>query len=311
MTKKSSAKHDIQPTRYSAEDLPLASTMEAAGVQFPEPFFWTTPALEALEAAAPGYGMGAFDASSLEVQRLFPNGPWLVAEGDSWFNHPFLTTICDWLRKSHGIYRSDRPGKTLREMLEKKAYLKPLLDHRAPKVKAVILSGGGNDLIGWKQPKNGYSPIFKFGDGTNAASYLDRRELKNALDTITALISQFAASVDAAKRGLPILTHCYDTIIPRKAPFGSHVYPQLLQVGAPPELHREITGQLQDEWKKRYEEVCTKERIHFINLKDITKTESRWADEIHPKSDPFHEMADRFEAKLKAIIGSRSTARRR
>src|SRR4051812_23993517 len=115
------------PTRFNAKEVPIISALDAHGVSFPEPFYWTSPILDALEALSPGHGIGPFDASSQEVQRQFPDGPWLVAEGDSWFNHPLINTIVDWLRITfkYGPFRSDKPGKTLTQMLDRRAYLEP------------------------------------------------------------------------------------------------------------------------------------------------------------------------------------------
>ncbi len=72
----------------------------------------------------------------------------MVAEGDSWFNHPCINEVMDWFKRlGYAPYRSDAPGRTLATMVSEKVYLKLLAD---PDVKAVLLSDGGNDLINWK-----------------------------------------------------------------------------------------------------------------------------------------------------------------
>jgi hypothetical protein len=74
----------------------------SVGLRFPEPFFWTTRPFERLQRLDPGaselaYREHFFFAQALEVYSAPPSKVRIVAEGDSWFAHPCITDITDWL----------------------------------------------------------------------------------------------------------------------------------------------------------------------------------------------------------------------
>jgi len=51
----------------------------------------------------------------------------------------------------------------LEESLDEALFLAPLKDTRKRQIKALLLSGGGNDLINWKKGNAKFSPIFRKG----------------------------------------------------------------------------------------------------------------------------------------------------
>ena len=115
---------------------------------FSEPFFWTTAGIEQVQSNDPDYRKH-LRARALDALNSSPNKVRLAAEGDSWFDHPCVREVMDWIQDGgYAVYRSDAPGRLLTTMLKEKVYLRFLDD---PSVHAVLLSGGGNDLISWKR----------------------------------------------------------------------------------------------------------------------------------------------------------------
>src|SRR6185503_16988548 len=100
---------------------------------------------------------------------------------------------------------------------ERKRYLQPL---RSFRVRAVMLSGGGNDLINWNKPAaGGVSAIFRDGGGApDLEAYIDEAELTAALTALDTLLTQFATDVWAVSPNAEIVTHFYDYIEPKKYP---------------------------------------------------------------------------------------------
>jgi uncharacterized protein YodC (DUF2158 family) len=282
----------------------LAGAAQRAGLSFPAPLYWTTPRLAAIERAAPDFGSGPFDARALATIEAGTEAPVdFVVDGDSWFNHPFLLDVLDWfnaknLRFTGGLM----PGRTLAEMVQRQRYQNGLQNFA---VRALLLSGGGNDLIGWNPQPSGASAIFQSGQGSDPAAYINSGELTRALDFIEGLLIQYAREARAIKPAVPIITHCYDWIVPKDyilpiflRPFesGEWVHPQLEAVQVPPDqaLRNGIARRLLDAANDRYAAVCAANNMTFVDLRGMVR--GRWFDEIHPKNAAFEDIADALAA---------------
>jgi hypothetical protein len=166
---------------------------------FPEPFYWTTSGLEQLRRADPDFRGHVF-ARALDALNSPRDKVRLAAEGDSWFDHPCIEEIIDWIKvRKYAVYRSDAPGRLLATMVQEKVYLRFLDD---PAVRAMLLSGGGNDLISWKRTSNAMpSPIFKSGAGsTHPEDYLSESELDAALVSMRNCWTDLHAIFEASGR---------------------------------------------------------------------------------------------------------------
>ncbi len=222
----------------------------------------------------------------------------IICEGDSWFDHPFLQDIPTQLFSAfcYCVLHSNQPGRLLNEAVSEHEFLVPLKDFRKPQIKALLLSGGGNDLINWHKT-GAYSPIFKPASSSNPTDFIDFAQLTNALQELTGYLDQVPAllkSVDAER--LPVLIHCYDYIRPANYGHslfkGTWIEPQLEAIGASPESYSAIAEQLQQTWTTAYRDFCANNGWHFIDATGIVG--DRWYDEIHPHSQPFYEIASRF-----------------
>jgi hypothetical protein len=276
------------------------------GLSFPEPFFWTTNDLERLRALDPNYRrylvVGASDVLTAPATKIR-----IVAEGDSWFNHPCRKDIMKWFKEwGYAPYRSDAPGRRLATMVDEKVYLKFLDD---PEVRAVLLSGGGNDLISWKRASEREpSPIFKRGNGSsNPSDYFNEMELRLALAEVARLLVVFAGDVRRARPHLPIITHSYDHIKPRTTgPFGAWVGPQLTQIGVPEKnqpLRDAIAKILIERANDTYRETCAATGMTYVDVRGVVR--DRWWDEIHPEDEAFRGIATKLAASVPKVARRR------
>ncbi len=272
---------------------------------FPEPFYWTTSGIEQLRRADTDFRRHTF-ARALDALNSPPDMARLAAEGDSWFDHPCIRETMDWIEaRKFAVYRSDAPGRLLTTMLQEKVYLRFLDDTT---VQAMLLSGGGNDLISWKRAsKDVPSPIFRSANGSkNPEDYLNQSELDAALVSIAKMLGEFARDILSKRPKLPIITHCYDWFEPKTSgPFGAWIGPQMDMVGVPSNgvLRRQIATLLINRANETYCRTCASTGMIYVDLRGVTR--GRWDDEIHPNDEAFSDIATKL---ISAIPGRKVTA---
>jgi hypothetical protein len=262
------------------------------------------PQLRAMRAVSPAAVEEQLQLEFLDFERddvrtkSYPPGHHvIICEGDSWFNHPLLTNdIPEQLIKfGYSVLHSNRPGKYLQQSYDQALFLSPLKDPRKPQIKALLISGGGNDLINWEKGNAQFSSIFRKARSDDPTDYINTGNLKAALTAVAGWFSGIAVKLRRAHAGrLPVLLHCYDYITPKKFfphPFkGDWVYPQLDAIGAPkdPAFRKRIAGELQRPWIEVYKETCRRLGWHFVVTQDLVH--GRWHDEIHPRNDAFYDI---------------------
>ncbi len=81
----------------------------------------------------------------------YPNNPIVIAEGDSWFEHPLIADGIDWLQEDHELNTISLAAGAdwLVNMLKQREYLKELKGklNDNKQVAAIVLSAGGNDIV--------------------------------------------------------------------------------------------------------------------------------------------------------------------
>jgi hypothetical protein len=239
-----------------------------------------------------------FERKDVLTKTYPPTDHVIICEGDSWFNHPFLQDIPEELLYfGYSVLHSNYPGKHLAASLSERKFLAPLLDERKPQIKALLLSGGGNDLINWHKGDADFSPIFRRAPaGSSPSDFIDAANLSSALQEVAGYLTGIAdALAQANAKELPVLLHCYDFISPKvygPSPFkGTWVNPQLDAIGAPedPEFRRRISGDLQSAWIQAYKDACRHLGWHFVVTQNLVN--GRWHDEIHPTNQAFYDIS--------------------
>lgn len=153
-----------------------------------------------------------------------------LAEGDSWFSAGALpsSNILYELRLPQRalVLSLARPGQTLVHMstISRGNFLKYYLteERNTWKWTAILLSGGGNDLI------DRVGAIVQHGTGSNPASYINDGELTTVCNEIVEGYRRIVAVRDVPNglnNSVPIFLHTYDRVTPRDAPSRAGVIP--------------------------------------------------------------------------------------
>ncbi len=245
----------------------------------------------------------------------------LVAEGDSWFDYPW-TDVLGCLEDDHGYdvdsvaHRGDR----VEEMAYGEGQLAKLVrtierllrNGRVPR--AILLSGGGNDIAGNEfavlldhaaSPKPGLNEAI-------LAAVIDER-LRASYATILGAVTAISQQVLGAT--IPIVTHGYDYPVPDGRGFlggwaflpGPWLEPALRQKGYQKMPERlAITGALIDRFNRMLTGLVALPAFGHVRHVDLRGTLSRapggykkwWANELHPTRAGFERVAARFAGVL-------------
>ncbi|SFU78120.1 hypothetical protein [Halomonas korlensis] len=301
-------KHAVQRGRRQAEEIINERNNDMAGVSIQKSYLLDSP---------PDVPRHKRDA--LGPKR--PNGT-LIAEGDSWFDYPrsdILTILGD--RFGFEIETVARRGDKVEEMAYSKGQLYGFTQRieavirRGDAPRAVLLSGGGNDIAG---PELAY--ILDHADsptpGLNKAvleGVINERLRHSYLTIITALTSVCEERVG---RRLPILVHGYDYAVPDGRGFmggwgplpGPWLEPSFREKGySPGQARRRLVRELIDSFNYMLENLTsstTMSHVIYVNLRnslnnDPSEYKKWWANELHPTPSGFLLVASRFAEAIK------------
>jgi hypothetical protein len=179
-----------------------------------------------------------------------------LAQGDSWFSigsiPPGLTSnILDKLVLSNSAVAVNCafPGAKLMRMTDTTSavqFLRLLKGRLALRWDAILLSGGGNDLIdaagaGPEQPAQLRllaTPQERGGGPLQPDDYISKLGWTTFADHVTAVFDRLVQARDRDKnRGVPLVFHTYSPLMPRPAPaglgFGPWLAPSLVKFSVP------------------------------------------------------------------------------
>jgi hypothetical protein len=241
----------------------------------------------------------------------------LVAEGDSWFNYPW-TDILRLLEDEHGydVESAAHFGDTVEEMayfggqLERFSRLleKQLRRGRVPK--AILLSAGGNDLVGTDDfgmlLDHANSPAA--GINQQVVSGLIDQRVRLSYITILSAISEVCR--EWIQRPLPVLIHGYDYSVPDGRGFlggwailpGPWLEPGFREKGfARMQARKKMVRELVDHFNGMLQGVVALPEFSHVTYIDLRKTLSTgrhykqyWDNEMHPTVKGFRLVTDRF-----------------
>ncbi len=240
----------------------------------------------------------------------------LIAEGDSWFDYPW-NDVLSCLEDDHGfdISSVSHKGDTIEEMaysggqLEKFVRtLEKMLD-RGDRPKAVLLSGGGNDVAGdeFAQLLN-HSRSRNRGLNQAIVDAIVGERIRDSYATIISAVSEVC--IDRIGEKIPIVTHGYSYAVPdgRGYAGGWWVLPgPWLQPGFARKGYREtqemqtIVDQLIDALNEMQVRMLSSpgfKHVQHVDLRDaFPRTGNHkdwWANELHPTKRGFQVVAERF-----------------
>ncbi|MGD0266727.1 MAG: hypothetical protein ABSD47_17490 [Candidatus Methylomirabilota bacterium] len=247
----------------------------------------------------------------------------LVAEGDSWFDYPFhdvLEELED--RHAYDVESVAHHGDPIEEMayggnqLEEFTRRIEKVVRRGITPKAILLSGGGNDVAGTEFGmllNHARSAIA----GLNVAVVdgVINQRIRTAYITILSAVTQICQQ--KAGKVLPILVHGYDYPVPDGRGFlggwgplpGPWLEPGFREKGFEDLGSRiAIAHDLIERFNTMVQALPALpdlQHVHYINLRNTLRTDAQyrdwWANELHPTERGFHAVAERFAAVLATL----------
>ena len=240
----------------------------------------------------------------------------LVAEGDSWFDYPW-TDILRLLEDEHGydVHSVARAGDQIEQMAYSGGQLerfsrqleKLLRTGRIPK--AILLSGGGNDVAGTE-----FGMLLDHAG--SAAAGINEQVMAGVIDQrirlayVTILSAVTRVCEEWAKQPLPILVHGYDYPVPDGRGFlggwaflpGPWLEPGFRDKGfARLDARKSMARELIDRFNSMLTGVSAMTEFSHVTYVDLRKTLSTganykqyWENELHPTVKGFQLVTDRF-----------------
>jgi lysophospholipase L1-like esterase len=251
----------------------------------------------------------------------------VLAEGDSWFTLgavPSSNLLLNLqVTKPTALVTIAQPGDTITRMgdPERMLQLRRLLasPQFAYKWDAILLSGGGNDLID-------SAPVLLKNielETDDPADYVDAAALQQLISHVQGAYADIVAVRDAESsqsKGKPIYVHTYDYPTPRDAGarflgagvLGPWLYPAFLLADIPESMWLSVSDYLLDQLaeailaldsqsgSRPLPGVFVVNTLNTLNRARLgtTASDSDWANEIHPNTTGYKKLAEKLSARL-------------
>lgn len=246
----------------------------------------------------------------------------LVAEGDSWFDYLWYDVL-DMLEDEHGfdVESVASAGDRVEDMayagdqlVKFKKVIEKML-RRGELPKAILLSGGGNDVVG--------EEFFMLLDHASSANpglnddvvrgVIDVR-IRNAYFAILTAVTELCISTTG--RTIPILIHGYDRPVPDGRGFaggwpfpGPWLRPGFSRKGfLNLNQNRDIVAGLIDRFNGMVRRVAADRRFPHVRYVDLRGTlpngpnyDDWWGNELHPTRKGFKAVAQKFADAIKKV----------
>lgn len=310
---------DSEIAGYLTADPEQSTPFAPAFVPNPE-LVTTETALEELQVEAVAVGGMLNSFGRLRRRRRFKQRvgqeqlPIVYAEGDSWFQFPFLIEdVIDHLSPTHLVWCSSAAGDTLQNMVfDKPEYLKQLtrLKDDGHKVSAFLFSGAGNDVVG--ESADGVAALSRMVRDWNPNRSIEWHIETDALvDTMAFVEKSYRKvldDVDAEFPGLRVVLHGYDRAPTRGVPNPDPDQPiwarpwtsePLNERGFPDNATASaVVAAILDRVNELTRRICAAyPNAVYADLRGSVP-DGQWADELHPTDKGFASAT----AKLKTFL---------
>jgi hypothetical protein len=249
-----------------------------------------------------------WDESVLQKENVFPS---VLAIGDSWFWYPRNNlaiplykilnrsqTHVMLVRGHNGAEAIEYETGPIRAQIEsdldkKKGYGRTL--------KAVFLSGGGNDFAGRDDLEQ--LLLEDCAGSTSPEACLRRGQPKRLFVTVRQALLSVVDLVQQKLPGVPVFVHGYDYACPNGKGFlglGQWLQYPMDQCGVPRNLDQPLVNLLIDQFRETLEEA--KAQAPTLQLVDGrgTLNPEDWANELHPTVPGFNRLAKCWKTSLVA-----------
>lgn len=264
-----------------------------------------------------------------------------LAQGDSWFSIGALpptrtTRILAELRllTSAVIVNCAYPGAVLHRMAKTTAapdFVRLLTGRLATKWDAILLSGGGNDLIDAVGSPPSAAPALRLlrtsaerGSGTlGGADYISATGWATFAAHIGEVFNRLVDLRDAGiNRATPLVWHNYARVMPRPSPaglgFGPWLLPALDAFAVPPADRLAVSDELTGRLRKLIDDLVAERRARdpqcrifvadsmgvgiALAAADSTDVSGDWINEIHLTRDGYKKCAQAWQQVLDPLL---------
>jgi lysophospholipase L1-like esterase len=252
-----------------------------------------------------------------EYDLLTPYG--IIAEGDSWFQHPFVTTAIDALQHRGYIIRNLAwPGDTMEGIINYKEYMPPL---RTGAVTHFLFSGGGNDILGNIETLiNRYNASYYDPTNPSHISYYIKSEFTTTLRQLMNYYTELNNDVRSVSVNTLLMVHGYAHARPQEHGIfmGKHFETLGFDMSDPrvKQLTGAIVGELVDQLNRSLRTFAqTHRKVHYFDFRNVLQNDDNdwfnWFElhELHPSATGANKLADGFEAILPATVIAEAAAK--
>ena len=256
-----------------------------------------------------------------------------LAQGDSWFSigalPPFLTTNLLFglkLAASTCIVNCAVPGQVLQHMTDtttNTSFLQILNGMQSMKFDAILLSGGGNDMIDALQSTDA-DPAKRLlrlqaewgPPGSGAARYISETGWAVFESHLDEVFDRFIAARDkGVNKNVPVFFHTYDYVTARDSGAGFGFGPWLFKAFNNFQVPAADWGDVSEEFFERLQKLLGQLQLKYPNthLVDTMGTLARagsndtgatadWQNEIHPTRAGYKKLAAKWALVLDTVL---------
>lgn len=226
----------------------------------------------------------------------------VVAEGDSWFQYPiFLTDTIDHLTNlekfDYAIYCASEAGDLLENMVLENELSQAVADND-PDV--VLLSGGGNDMVGKGRLLH---MIHSFDKKLRPEEYPNEK-FSEFLDKLEELYRRLFDRLLRMKPHLKLVVHGYDFVLPDNGKWLGKPLKKakINSVALQKKIAKEFINRFNERLIALQEEY--KGSVFYADCRGLITKKKDWYDELHPSSEAFLAVAEKFDECIKRALSS-------
>lgn len=228
----------------------------------------------------------------------------IVSEGDSWFQYPILLDdTVDQLFDEYAIFSLGAAGDLLSDMVDPDE-VRAAVRENEPDI--VMISGGGNDLLGEGRLK---LALNRFDENLTPAQY-PNQNFSNSVQEAIGHLRQLFQLLLAEYPALKIMCHGYDYAIPNNGKWLGKPMASL-------QIRRKV---LQEDIIKvlidRYNDALNRLASDFsgsvfvVNCRGAVPRD-QWHDELHPTDEGYQSVAGRFKSVIDSITHLEGNTKRK
>lgn len=266
----------------------------------------------------------ARDRKRKSMLEAGPSNGLVIAEGDSWFDYPFFNILERLEDKFDFVVESAaHNGDTLESMaydasqVAKVARMFEKLGGQGTRPRAILLSGGGNDIAGDEF-------AILLNHASSGLPVLNERVVDGVINERVkfAMVSVISSVTTLARRyfgqAVPIVIHGYGHAIPDGRGYlggawilpGPWLKPGFIQKGyGDLKSNAGIVAELIDRFNAMLQAIPGGPGLSHVRYVDLRKTlpsdlqgyRKSWGDELHPTKPGFEAVAEKIADVLKAL----------